>query len=100
MADKINRLEKVVINQDFNFSILKSISTEARQKLNRYKPKNICSRPLIVIVLNLIPQNIKIQFNQLIDYNYKGQYLGMMRKIRCTQFQNIKNNYFRANNNT
>jgi tRNA uridine 5-carboxymethylaminomethyl modification enzyme len=41
MADKMNRLEDVVIHQDFDYSKLKSISSEAREKLSNIKPESI-----------------------------------------------------------
>ena len=41
MADKIKRLERIKLDGNFDYERLKSISTEARQKLNRIKPKSI-----------------------------------------------------------
>lgn len=41
VADKIKRLENLKIPDDIDFSELMSISTEARQKLNKIKPVNI-----------------------------------------------------------
>ncbi|MCP4310066.1 MAG: tRNA uridine-5-carboxymethylaminomethyl(34) synthesis enzyme MnmG [Bacteroidetes bacterium] len=41
MADKIKRLEKIKLDEYFDYNILKSISTEARQKLSRIRPRNI-----------------------------------------------------------
>jgi len=41
IADKIKRLEKIIIKNDFKYDNLSSISIEARQKLNKIKPKNI-----------------------------------------------------------
>jgi len=41
IAEKISRLEGIKINPDFNFKGLKSLSTEARQKLSRIKPATI-----------------------------------------------------------
>ncbi len=41
MADKIRRLEKIKLDENFDYERLKSISTEARQKLSRLKPKTI-----------------------------------------------------------
>ncbi|MBN1132203.1 MAG: tRNA uridine-5-carboxymethylaminomethyl(34) synthesis enzyme MnmG [Bacteroidales bacterium] len=41
MANKIKRLEKIRLSEEFDYERLKSISTEARQKLNRIKPKTI-----------------------------------------------------------
>ena len=41
VADKLKRLENVVIRDDFDFEKLGSLSTEATQKLMRIKPKTI-----------------------------------------------------------
>jgi tRNA uridine 5-carboxymethylaminomethyl modification enzyme len=41
VADKIKRLENLRIPEDINYDELVSISTEARQKMNRIKPANI-----------------------------------------------------------
>jgi len=41
MADKIKRLEKIKLDENFEYSRLKSISTEARQKLSKIKPTSI-----------------------------------------------------------
>ena len=41
MADKIQRLERIKLDQDFDYKRLKSISTEARQKLSKVKPGTI-----------------------------------------------------------
>ncbi|MBN1989036.1 MAG: tRNA uridine-5-carboxymethylaminomethyl(34) synthesis enzyme MnmG [Bacteroidales bacterium] len=41
IADKLNRLDHIRINPDFNYSALESLSTEARQKLSRIKPQTI-----------------------------------------------------------
>ena len=41
MADKIKRLEKIKLDENFDYERLKSISTEARQKLARIKPTSI-----------------------------------------------------------
>lgn len=41
MADKIKRLERIKLDPAFDYSKLKSISTEARQKLDRIKPASI-----------------------------------------------------------
>ncbi|MGE0078387.1 MAG: tRNA uridine-5-carboxymethylaminomethyl(34) synthesis enzyme MnmG [Bacteroidales bacterium] len=41
IADKILRLDHVPIPVGFNFSSLESLSTEARQKLNKHNPTNI-----------------------------------------------------------
>ncbi|WMW77849.1 tRNA uridine-5-carboxymethylaminomethyl(34) synthesis enzyme MnmG [Flavobacterium sp. 20NA77.7] len=40
-ADKVNRLEDVIIPSNFDFDKIKSISIEARQKLNKIKPTTI-----------------------------------------------------------
>ena len=40
-ADKLNRLENLKIPADFDYSKLKSMSLEARQKLNKIKPVTI-----------------------------------------------------------
>ena len=41
MADKVHRLDSINIPQDFDYNSLQSLSTEARQKLNRIKPATI-----------------------------------------------------------
>ncbi len=41
MAEKIKRLEHIKIEKEFNYMKIESISTEARQKLMRIKPKTI-----------------------------------------------------------
>lgn len=41
MADKIKRLERIKLDENFNYDRLTSISTEARQKLSRIKPTSI-----------------------------------------------------------
>jgi len=41
MADKIKRLEKIRLDEFFDYEKLKSISTEARQKLSRIRPRSI-----------------------------------------------------------
>lgn len=41
MADKIKRLEKIKLDENFDYNRLTSISTEARQKLSRIKPRSI-----------------------------------------------------------
>ena len=41
MADKIKRLERIKLDEHFDYNRLKSISTEARQKLSRIKPASI-----------------------------------------------------------
>ena len=41
MADKIKHLENLIIPRGFDFSKVKSLSIECRQKLERYKPETI-----------------------------------------------------------
>ncbi|MHC1779866.1 MAG: tRNA uridine-5-carboxymethylaminomethyl(34) synthesis enzyme MnmG [Bacteroidales bacterium] len=41
MADKILKLEDILIPEKFDYSTLTSISTESRQKLNKHRPKTI-----------------------------------------------------------
>ena len=41
MADKIAKLESLKLKEDFNYDQLSSLSTEARQKLNKIKPATI-----------------------------------------------------------
>jgi len=41
MADKIKRLERIKLDENFDYNRLTSISTEARQKLSRIKPTSI-----------------------------------------------------------
>tara|TARA_B110000503_G_scaffold143675_1_gene246896 strand:+ start:7693 stop:9555 length:1863 start_codon:yes stop_codon:yes gene_type:complete len=41
MAEKLNRLEDVVIKDEFDYHKLNSISTEAREKLSKIRPKTI-----------------------------------------------------------
>lgn len=41
MADKLKRLEKIKLREDIDFEKINSISTEARQKLKKIRPKNI-----------------------------------------------------------
>jgi tRNA uridine 5-carboxymethylaminomethyl modification enzyme len=40
-VDKINRLEEVIIKDDFNYDALQSLSAEAREKLNKILPRTI-----------------------------------------------------------
>jgi tRNA uridine 5-carboxymethylaminomethyl modification enzyme len=40
-ADKITRLEELIIPDNFNFDVIQSISIEARQKLNKIRPRTI-----------------------------------------------------------
>jgi len=41
MVDKIVRLENIVLHEDFNYLQLKSLSTEARQKLTSTRPQTL-----------------------------------------------------------
>ncbi len=41
MVDKMNRLEEVIIIENFDFQKLNAISAEAREKLSRVKPRTI-----------------------------------------------------------
>ena len=41
MADKIKRLERIALPGDMDYSRMKSLSTEARQKLEKTRPKSI-----------------------------------------------------------
>jgi tRNA uridine 5-carboxymethylaminomethyl modification enzyme len=41
MVDKIVRLENIILHEDFNYLQLKSLSTEARQKLTSTKPQTL-----------------------------------------------------------
>lgn len=41
MAEKHKRLEGLIIKDDFDYHSLKSLSSEAREKLSKIKPKNI-----------------------------------------------------------
>ena len=41
LAEKLNRLEYVKLPLDFDYHSLPSLSFEAREKLNRYKPENL-----------------------------------------------------------
>ncbi len=41
MADKIKRLERIRLDEEFDYQKLKSLSTEARQKLSRIRPRTI-----------------------------------------------------------
>jgi len=40
-AERVNRFEDISLNPDFNYSALPSLSTEARQKLTRIKPRTL-----------------------------------------------------------
>ena len=41
LADKVQRLERLVIPEDFNFDSLSGLSIECRQKLKKYAPRTI-----------------------------------------------------------
>jgi len=41
LADKLSKFENIVIENKFNYGELKSLSTEARQKLDKIKPQTI-----------------------------------------------------------
>ena len=41
IAEKILRLENVIIPKEFDYSVIKSLSIESRQKLSKYKPRTI-----------------------------------------------------------
>jgi tRNA uridine 5-carboxymethylaminomethyl modification enzyme len=41
LAEKLDKFENIIIDNRFNYSEIKSISTEARQKLEKIKPKTI-----------------------------------------------------------
>lgn len=41
LADKLNRLDYVKLPHDFDYHSLESLSFEAREKLNRYRPENL-----------------------------------------------------------
>ncbi|NOY37002.1 MAG: tRNA uridine-5-carboxymethylaminomethyl(34) synthesis enzyme MnmG [Chlorobi bacterium] len=41
MAEKLKRLESIKLRRDIDYLRIKSLSTEARQKLNKVRPKNI-----------------------------------------------------------
>ncbi|MCS6992145.1 MAG: tRNA uridine-5-carboxymethylaminomethyl(34) synthesis enzyme MnmG [Chitinophagales bacterium] len=41
LVEKMNRLEDLTIAPDFDFSRIKALSTEARQKLSKYRPQTI-----------------------------------------------------------
>lgn len=41
MADKLKRLDPIIIPEDFNFHDLTSLSAEAREKLSAIRPKNL-----------------------------------------------------------
>lgn len=62
IAEKIKRLEAVKISSDFDFRRLKSLSTEARQKLSRIKPATIGQASRIS---GISPSDISILLIQL-----------------------------------
>jgi tRNA uridine 5-carboxymethylaminomethyl modification enzyme len=62
IADKIKRLENVKISSDFDFKILKSLSTEARQKLTKIRPSSIGQAARIS---GISPSDINILLIQL-----------------------------------
>lgn len=41
VAEKINRLEDIIIREDFDYSVVKSISIEAREKLLKQRPSTL-----------------------------------------------------------
>jgi tRNA uridine 5-carboxymethylaminomethyl modification enzyme len=41
MAERMNRLEHVPLPQNFDYSLVHSLSTEARQKLARIRPETL-----------------------------------------------------------
>ncbi len=41
LADKMKRLERLEIPENFDFDCLESLSIECRQKLKKYAPKTI-----------------------------------------------------------
>jgi tRNA uridine 5-carboxymethylaminomethyl modification enzyme len=41
MVEKMNRLENVNIKEDFDFSTIHNLSSEAKQKLNKQKPRTL-----------------------------------------------------------
>ena len=41
VAEKLRRLEDVKLAPDTDYSLIKSLSTEARQKLDRHKPASV-----------------------------------------------------------
>jgi tRNA uridine 5-carboxymethylaminomethyl modification enzyme len=43
VADKLQRLDYVIIPEDFNFHALQSLSSEAREKLTENQPKNLAA---------------------------------------------------------
>jgi tRNA uridine 5-carboxymethylaminomethyl modification enzyme len=41
IADKLGKFENIVLHENFDYHKLKSLSFEAREKLNKIKPKTI-----------------------------------------------------------
>lgn len=41
IADKLNRLENIVLSDNFDYNAVQSLSTEARQKLTKIRPRTI-----------------------------------------------------------
>jgi tRNA uridine 5-carboxymethylaminomethyl modification enzyme len=41
MVEKMNRLESVIINEKFDYVSIHNLSTEAKQKLSKQKPKTL-----------------------------------------------------------
>ena len=41
MVDKINRLEHISIEPEYDYTLIKSLSAEARQKLGKIKPRTL-----------------------------------------------------------
>lgn len=41
LAEKLNRLEKVKLPENFDYHTIKSLSYESREKLNKYKPETL-----------------------------------------------------------
>jgi tRNA uridine 5-carboxymethylaminomethyl modification enzyme len=40
-ADKLKRLEDLKLKPDFNYDVIASLGTEAKEKLNKFKPNSI-----------------------------------------------------------
>ena len=41
LVEKLGRLEDVHLHEDFNYGSISSLSSEAREKLNRIKPRTL-----------------------------------------------------------